>query len=132
MAVRILIADDSAAIRRALRVFIEQNPQWRVCGEAVDGDQAIAKTIELKPDLIVLDFAMPGLNGIQAAREISRGMPNVPIMLYTMYLTPQLVDEARAAGFGAAVPKDVTGHLMAGIRALLRRETFFPQPGSLS
>jgi len=74
----------------------------------------------------VMDFLMPVLNGIQAAREIGKHAPTMPMLLYTMFLTSQLAWEARAAGFGAAVCKDASGDLMAGIGALLRHESFFP------
>ena len=127
MPTRILIADDNLMVRRALRTLIETNSEWKVCAEAGNGREAIAKAFELTPDLIVMDFLMPGLNGIQAAREIGKGGPAMPMLLCTMYLTTQLAEEAQAAGFGAAVSKDMSGHVMAGIGALLRHESFFPR-----
>ena len=72
MAVRILIADDDAAIRRLLRRLIENHADWSVCGDAQDGKDAIGKAEELSPDVIVLDLAMPQMNGFQAARAITR------------------------------------------------------------
>ena len=72
MATRILLADDSPLMRKELRRLLEQNPGWKICGEAVDGRDAIDKVEELDPDLIVLDLAMPRLNGLEAAREIAR------------------------------------------------------------
>jgi len=126
MSTRILIADDNLMVRRALRNLIETNSEWKVCAEAGNGREAIAKAFELRPDLIVMDFSMPVLNGIQAAREIGKQAPAVPMLLCTMYLTPQLSEEAQAAGFTAAVSKDTSRHLMAGIGALLRHESFFP------
>ena len=131
MPTRILIADDNALVRRALRVLIETNEDWKVCAEAVNGREAVAKAFELRPDLIVMDFLMPMLNGIQAARQIGKEAPTPPMLLYTMFLTSQLAEEARAAGFEAAVCKDSSGELMAGIRALLRHESFFPPLAAL-
>jgi len=133
---RILIADDNVRVRRALRTLIETNSEWRVCAEAGNGREAITKAFELRPDLIVMDFCMPLLNGIQAAREIGRKAPDPPMLLCTMYLTPQLAEEARAAGFAAVVSKDTSQQLMVGIGAALRHESFFPplppEPGQAS
>src|SRR5712691_623679 len=68
MSGQILIADDSRAVRRSLHGLLEQNPNWKVCAEAVDGPDAIAKAQQFKPDVIVLDFFMPGMTGVEAAR----------------------------------------------------------------
>ena len=127
MPTRILIADDNALVRSALRALIEGNPEWEVCGEALNGGQAVAKAFELRPDLVVLDFSMPVLNGLEAAREIGKLTPSIPMMLYSMFLTYELTEEARAAGCRAAVSKDTAGQLTAGIGAVLRHESFFPQ-----
>ena len=100
MPVRILIADDSKMIRRSLRSFLEANPNWQVCDEAIDGREAVQKTKQLIPDLIILDLAMPVMNGLHAARKISQLLPSVPIVLYSMYATPQVELEAKKVGFG--------------------------------
>lgn len=126
MLTRILIADDNGAVRKALRALIEANEEWRVCGEAVDGREAVTKARALKPDLIVLDFSMPNLNGIQAAREILKASPTIPIVLYTMFLTPQLAEEASAAGFAATVSKEMTRDLAPTITGLLGRQKISP------
>jgi DNA-binding NarL/FixJ family response regulator len=105
MPVRILIADDSKMIRRTLRSFLEANPNWQVCDEAIDGRDAVQKTKHLIPDLIILDLAMPVMNGLHAAREISQLLPSVPIVLYSMYATPQVELEAKKVGIRAVVPK---------------------------
>ncbi len=69
MPVRILVADDDSTIRKLLKRLLEDHPQWEVCGEAVDGLDAVAKTEELAPDVVILDLGMPRMNGLQAARE---------------------------------------------------------------
>jgi DNA-binding NarL/FixJ family response regulator len=112
MPVRILIADDSKMIRHNLRSFLEANPNWQVCDEAVDGREAVQKTKQLIPDLIILDLAMPVMNGLQAAREISQLLPSVPIVLYSMYATPQVELEAKKVGIRAVVPKSETPRLL--------------------
>jgi YesN/AraC family two-component response regulator len=73
---QILLADDNQVILQLLRRLIESHAGWQICGEASDGQQALAKAVELKPDLVVLDFAMPGLNGLQVAAQISRACPS--------------------------------------------------------
>jgi DNA-binding NarL/FixJ family response regulator len=101
---RILIADDSEFLRTHLRGFL-QRPDWDICGEAANGRKAVLMASEMKPDLIVLDFAMPMLNGIEAAREILKAMPNVPIVLYTLHKNPQLELDANAAGIRKVISK---------------------------
>src|SRR5579859_6575788 len=83
MPVRILIADDDAAIRRLLRRLIETHGGWTVCADARDGHEAVDKTEALRPDVVILDLAMPDMNGLQAAREISRNHPDLPMLLFT-------------------------------------------------
>lgn len=80
----VLVVDDNAQLRRIIRAEIE-SAGLEVCGEAVDGLDAIEKVRDLKPDLIVLDLSMPRMNGIDAAREIARICPGLPILLYTMH-----------------------------------------------
>jgi DNA-binding NarL/FixJ family response regulator len=80
----LLIVDDDAVIRSALRSFVEADG-YKVCGEAGDGIEAIEQAAELQPDLILLDLAMPRLNGAEAASVLRRAMPKVPIILFTMY-----------------------------------------------
>jgi DNA-binding NarL/FixJ family response regulator len=122
---RILIVDDSALLRKQLRKLLQQNPNWEVCGESADGRDAVQKTRELNPDLVVMDFAMPQMNGVEAAREISKVFPEMPILMFTMYMSNQLLDEARHSGIRGAVDKNETGKVVKGIKALLRGESFF-------
>lgn len=125
MVSRILIADDNPHMRQVLRNVIEQNPDWEICGEAVDGKDAIQKVQQLSPDLVVMDFLMPGVNGLEAAREINRMAPTVPILMCTMYLSRQLTEILKTAGCRGAVAKGGADQLARGMQALLRRETFF-------
>jgi two-component system, response regulator YesN len=102
----ILIVDDSALIRRALRTCIEQNhDEWKVCGEASDGIAAIDMVKALRPDLIVLDLSMTGMNGFELAHELKQTNPSLPVLMFTGFKTPQLEKEAIAAGCNAVVSK---------------------------
>jgi CheY-like chemotaxis protein len=107
---RILIADGSDVVRRLLKLLIESRAGWVVCGEATNGPDAVRKSIELKPDAIVLDLAMEGLNGLLAAREISNSyLPNVPILLHTVNNIPAVVAEAKKFGIRRVLGKGVDG-----------------------
>jgi len=127
---RFFIVDDSQTLRRSLRLLIEQNPEWMVCAEAVDGREAVERVAENHPDLIILDFSMPVMNGIQAALEITKLVPDVPILLCTLYISSELVNQARRVGIQGAVSKAETGLLIQGINALLRRESFYSTASS--
>jgi two-component system, chemotaxis family, chemotaxis protein CheY len=97
----ILIADDSETIRTLIRKSLESRAGLEVCGEAVDGVDAIEKAKDLKPDLIILDLAMPRMNGAAAASVLKRMMPKVPIILFTMY------DEMISKSMASAVRVDL-------------------------
>lgn len=129
MAVRILIADDDASIRRLLRRLIESHPDWTVCGDALNGHEAIDKAAELSPDVVVLDLAMPTMNGLQAAREISHNRPDLPMLLLTVQqVSKELSAEAAHAGFRGAVSKSTGTEVIRGIETLLQRQDFFQPP----
>jgi len=122
---RILIADDSPPVRRGLRTLLGLNSDWQVCGEAVDGADAVEKAHQLAPDLILMDFSMPQMDGVQAAREIAKCGTNIPILLFTLNLSPQIMELARNAGLRGAISKSEIGKLPSAITAIQRGETFF-------
>jgi DNA-binding NarL/FixJ family response regulator len=124
--VRILVVDDNAAVRRYLRGALEQHDNWRVCDEARNGQEAVDRFRQIQPDVIVLDFQMPEMNGLEAARIISRLSPETPILMVTLYLSRQLAEEARKAGIRGTCAKTDMGSVVTAVGALLRRETFFP------
>lgn len=124
MAIRILVVDDSTIFRDGLRLLIESRVNWEVCGEAVDGLEGVQKNRLLKPHLIIMDLSMPRMSGIEAAVEILKEFPKVPILLLTLYLTRQLAEEARNVGIRATLSKTATHQLADGIDATLRGEEF--------
>jgi DNA-binding NarL/FixJ family response regulator len=123
---RILIADDSAAARRALRRLLEESG-WEVCGEAENGLEAVDKTATLRPDLVILDLAMPKMNGMQAAHTIHTADPKIPMLLFTlMQLNERSVQEARDTGFQGALSKEAgIIALSQAVEALLQSKTSF-------
>jgi len=122
---RILIADDSLPVRCGLRTLVGLNSDWHVCGEAVDGADAVEKAHQLAPDLILMDFSMPQMDGIQAARKIAESGADIPILLFTLNLSPQIMELARNAGLRGAISKAEISKLPYAIKALQRGETFF-------
>ena len=119
---RILIADDHKAAIREIRTLLGANPEWEVCGEAANGQEALAKANEMHPDVIVMDFAMPVMNGLMAAQEITKLQPAVPIVLNTLYNSPQVELEAKKHGIRKVVEKTHSGALVSAIRELVGKK----------
>lgn len=117
---RILIVDDSVLIRRLVRSCIQTNTDWEICGEADNGRIGVEKVGQLKPDVVILDFSMPVMNGLDAAREMTRIAPRLKMVLYTMHSSEQLVKEARLAGIHHVISKldSLEDHLLATLRAI--------------
>ena len=103
---RILIAEDRASMRHTLRNLFTLYSKWDVCGEAMDGQQAVDAAIALKPDLVLLDYKMPNGDGVHAASEIRRKLPETPIVIFTLYKTAELESQAKQAGARAVVGKE--------------------------
>lgn len=115
----ILIVDDSPVVRKTLRQTLERQCGWEVCGEAADGREAIQKAQQLKPDLVVLDLSMPVMNGLEAARELKRLSPSLPLVMFTTFNTPSLIHEALSLGVSAVVSKSEPAGLVGEIQGLL-------------
>ena len=105
MAIRVLVADDSTLIRKQIRTIIESDTELEICAEAVNGLEAVQKAQEFRPDLVVIDFRMPVMDGLKATRKIKRLMPFLPILLFTLYSSPQLEWESKQAGADAVLLK---------------------------
>jgi len=125
-AFRILIADDHEIVRHGIRALIESHPGWEVCAEAVDGREAVEKTVELRPDLALIDVSMPNLNGLDAARQILQALPHTCVLILTMHESEQIVREVLEVGArGFLLKSDAARDLVSAIQALQRRTTFF-------
>src|ERR1700676_474676 len=120
----ILIVDDSLPVRRMLRSFVESRTDFEVCGEAVNGVDAIEKARTLNPDLIVMDLSMPVMNGIEAGSVLKAMLPKVPIVIYTAHDTSMIEPHALAVGVRAVIQK----HDMAGPVGHLQ-QNLYSQPG---
>jgi DNA-binding NarL/FixJ family response regulator len=121
MSKSILIVDDSEAVRNITRLFLESQADLNVCGEAVDGVDGIEKAKTLKPDVILLDLAMPRMNGVEAASIIKRTLPNVRIIMFTLYLESVGKALASKVGVDAILSKPDGGWRMLDcIRSVLR------------
>ncbi|MGW6443297.1 response regulator [Lentzea sp. NPDC055074] len=132
MTVRILLADDHALVRRGVRMILDNEPDLEVVGEAGDGAEAISRAKQDKPDLAILDIAMPRLTGLQAARELSRLQPDLRILILTMYDNEQYFFEALKAGASGYVLKSVADRdLVEACRSAMRGEPFL-YPGAVN
>jgi DNA-binding NarL/FixJ family response regulator len=125
---RILIADDHEAVRKGVCAILAARIGMEICAEAENGREAIEQALELKPDLIILDITMPVLSGFEAAREIRKTLPRVPILILSMHESNQLIEEAKKLGVQGYVTKTQVGStLLSAVETLLRNETFFPE-----
>ncbi len=129
---RILLADDHALVRRGVRLILDGEPDLTVVAEAADGAEALELAREHRPALAILDIAMPRLTGLQAARELSRTLPETRILVLTMYDNEQFFFEALAAGASGYVLKSVADRdLVEACRATMRGEPFL-YPGAVN
>jgi len=123
---RILIADDHEVVRSGLRLILEAHAGWEVVAEAADGKAAIVKALETKPDVAILDYSIPLVNGVEATRQISKRNPQIEVLIFTMHDSETLVGEVLDAGARAYLLKsDAKEHLISAIEALAVHKPFF-------
>jgi DNA-binding NarL/FixJ family response regulator len=128
--VRILLADDHEIVRHGLRRLLETQPGWKICGEAGSGLEALEKTRQLKPDIVILDHSMPGLSGAEAARQILKALPQTEIVILTMHDSEQLLREVMEAGVhGYVLKSDAMCDMVSAIQALLDHKRYL-SPGA--
>lgn len=124
---RILIADDHDLMRRLIKRNLESHADW-VCFEVENGEQAVVKATELKPEIIILDVSMPVMDGLTAAREIVKLLPAVPIVIHTIHFSEQIKCEAIKIGVREVLPKADLASLVGVVEALLAKEPQIPEP----
>jgi DNA-binding NarL/FixJ family response regulator len=105
MRTRFLIVDDSDLVRQSLRTVLHANPEWEVSGEASNGADALEQFKDSRPNIVIVDFQMPGINGIETARRMMEIAPAVPIVLFTQHASPELEKLALQAGIRKVVSK---------------------------
>ena len=123
---RVLVVDDHAVVRRGVRALLAESRLWKICGEAADGDEAIEKANQLRPDIVIMDISMKSMSGLEATRQILRSLPETRVLILTMHESEQVVAEVLKAGAHGYVMKSDAGRdLLAGIEALAQGGTFF-------
>jgi DNA-binding NarL/FixJ family response regulator len=123
---RVLIADDHEVVRSGLRAIVETRADWIVSGEASDGRDAVALTKEIKPDIAIVDYSMPVLNGLEVSRQIKIHHPQTEVLILTMHESNEILTESLLAGVrGFLLKSDARNHLVAAIDALLNHRPYF-------
>lgn len=123
---KILIADDHELIREGLKALLQAHENWKVCGEAVNGRQAVEMACRMKPDVAILDISMPELNGIEATRQIRKACPKTEVLILTIWESEVLVRDVLAAGArGFILKTDTSRLLVSAVGALARHQPFF-------
>jgi DNA-binding NarL/FixJ family response regulator len=126
---RILIADDHDLMRRGIKTFLESRPEWKICGEAKTGYDAVALTKELVPDIVILDIGMPDLNGIEAARKIRKESKDTEVFMISVHYSDQLIRELFNAGvLGYILKSDPEEDLLVAVETLAMQKPFFTLP----
>ena len=117
----ILIVDDSRLVRGLIRSYIEPDGAWRICGQAENGEVAVEKVKERHPDVVILEFQMPVMNGLEPARQIALLAPNTTMVMLTMHDCEQLSKDAQAAGIKEVLSKSdgIADHLIASLRSVV-------------
>lgn len=115
MSIRIVVADDHVLMRQGLRQVLETEPDLNVVGEAGDGQEAVDKSLALRPDVVLLDITMPKLNGIEAARRIKHALPDTGIVMLTIHDADEYLMDAVSAGINGYVLKDVDPSVMIDV-----------------
>jgi two-component system response regulator NreC len=125
-AVRVFIADDHLALQEGVRTVIEQQPGWEVCGTAASGREAVELVRKFSPDIVVLDLAMPELNGLEVLRRIKRFLPQTEVLIFTAHFEEALIRQAFSAGARSFIMKtEPLSSLVEAIRSLAEHKPFF-------
>ena len=123
---RILLADDHEIVRRGVRSLLSLQSDWEICGEAIDGQDAVVKAEGLRPNVIVMDISMPNLNGIEAARQVRRQFPQIEVLMLSQHDSPEMMRQAMKVGArGYVVKSAIATDLIAALRKIETGASFF-------
>jgi DNA-binding NarL/FixJ family response regulator len=126
---RILVVDDHEVMRLGIRNLLEGVPSWAICAEASNGQEAVEKALQCEPDVVIMDITMPVMNGLEAAKTISKLRPDIPVILFSLHLSDEMIGSIdRDAVRGAVCKGDAARDLVEAVRRVLAGETFFPPP----
>jgi len=126
--VRILVADDHEVMRLGLRNLLESVPNWSVYAEAATGNEAVEIALLSSPDIIIMDITMPEMNGLEAAARISAERPDIPVIMFSLHLSEDVIGRFKTGSVRGAVAKsEAARDLLDAIRAVLGGGTFFPE-----
>jgi CheY-like chemotaxis protein len=131
--VRVLVADDHEVMRMGIRNLLQFRSGWSVCAEASNGQEAVEKALQFHPDVVIMDITMPVMNGLDAAREIAKAQPQIPVILFSMHVSDDLYQHLQTDGIRGAVAKaDAARDLAEAVETVLRGGTFFPNRRAVS
>jgi DNA-binding NarL/FixJ family response regulator len=117
---RVLIVDDHAFIRRGVETILGSSPEWQVCGEASNGNDAVRLATQLTPEVVLMDVTMPGMNGLEATRIIRKEHPNVKVILLTLHESSEVLRSGfRAGASGYLLKADAEEELMKALRIVI-------------
>jgi DNA-binding NarL/FixJ family response regulator len=126
MPVKILIADDHEVVRQGIRTILSARPEWEICGEAVNGQEAIKLATELRPDAIIMDITMPVMSGLEAARQLTKNRDSAAILIFTMHESRSLADSVKETGARGFVFKSRAARdLIHALEVLLGGGSYF-------
>ena len=122
---RILIADNHEVVRSGLRSILQMHTNWQVVAEACDGKDAVSKALETKPDIAILDYSLPLLNGLQATCQIRARLPETEVLIFSTHVSEPLVHDILQAGRGYLLKSDANSTLIEAVELLAAHKTFF-------
>ena len=129
--VRILVADDHEVMRLGIRNLLESVPNWTVSDEAANGQEAVDLAIQSSPDIIIMDITMPGMNGFEAASAIAERRPDIPVIMFSLHLSEDIMARFKSGPIRGAVSKsEAARDLLDAVRSVLSGGTFFPPKGA--
>ena len=131
--VRILVADDHEVMRMGIRNLLESVPSWSVSAEARNGHEAVEAALDLEPDIIIMDITMPEMNGLEAAARIAAERPDIPVIMFSLHLSEDVITRFKSGSIRGAVAKsEAARDLLEAVRCVLAGGTFFPDKQSSS